>query len=112
MKPILVVLNALLVSACTTHRLPPLPPERDPTSEAAPVTPWRAPPDVLHGELSDSAGGQDMKDMPGMQHDTPGMQHDDMKDMPGMKHDDMKGMPGMRRAEKSPTAPAEKKEAP
>ena len=87
------------------------------------MTPWRAPPDVLHGELNDGAGGQDMKDMPGMQHDMPGMQHDDMKDMPGMqqgdmkdmpgmKQGDMKDMPGMKHDEKSPRAPARKKEAP
>ena len=44
---------------CKIHRLPELPPERDPTAERAPVVPYRPPPDVLTTELStgEPAGG-------------------------------------------------------
>jgi hypothetical protein len=49
------ILILLLAASCTTHRLPPLPPERDPTSESAPVAPYRAPPDVLTTELNKGA---------------------------------------------------------
>lgn len=115
MKHILVVLTALIASACTTHRLPSLPPERDPTSESAPVTPWRAPPDVLHGELNDGAappGGHEMHDMPGMQHDMPGMKHD-MKDMPGMQHgEETPRTQDEHAGHGESAAPAPKKEAP
>ena len=48
-------LSIIIAGGCTTKRLPPLPPERDPTAESAPVAPWRAPPDVLNAELSEGA---------------------------------------------------------
>lgn len=50
-----------LVGACKTHRLPQLPPERDPADERAPIVPYRAPPDVLTTELSkgEPGGGHD-----------------------------------------------------
>jgi hypothetical protein len=40
---------------CRTHRLPELPPERDPMAEQAPIVPYSPPPDVLHEELSTGA---------------------------------------------------------
>lgn len=49
--PLLCVLG-LFVPACKTHRLPPLPPQRDPTAAEAPVTSYDPPPDVLREELS------------------------------------------------------------
>ncbi len=60
--------------ACKPNRLPPLPPERDPTAESAPVTPWRAPPNVLTTELSKGAEGSGHTG-----HHHGGMQHDAVK---------------------------------
>ena len=40
------------LGGCKIHRLPEVPPERDPASEEAPVVPYRPPPDVLTTELS------------------------------------------------------------
>ena len=54
-------LSAGVSAGCKIHRLPELPPERDPSAEEAPVVPYRAPPDVLTTELSTGApAGGDM----------------------------------------------------
>ncbi len=57
----LLCLVGLVLPACKTHRLPPLPPQRDPAAAEAPVTPYEPPPDVLTKELSTgkSEGKQD-----------------------------------------------------
>lgn len=62
-------LIVVLVSGCKIHRLPELPPERDPTSESAPVAPWQPPPDVLNTELS--TGAKDDGGHMHHQHETP-----------------------------------------
>jgi hypothetical protein len=43
------------IAGCKIHRLPALPADRDPAGEAAPVVPYRPPPDVLTTELSTGA---------------------------------------------------------
>lgn len=55
MRSILAIFVFCCAAACKPHGLPPLPPERDPTAEAAPVAPWQAPPDVLTTELDEGA---------------------------------------------------------
>src|SRR5215204_716586 len=48
-------LLVLALAACKIHRLPELPPDRDPVSVEAPVTDYDPPPDVLTKELSTGA---------------------------------------------------------
>lgn len=52
---IVVVLALLQLAACKSKGLAPLPPERDPTAEQAPMTEYRPLPDVLTTELSSGA---------------------------------------------------------
>jgi hypothetical protein len=47
-----VCVAVLVLVACKIHRLPELPPDRDPVSPDAPVTDYEPPPDVLTKELS------------------------------------------------------------
>jgi len=49
------ILFVLALGACKTHRLPELPPDRDPVAPEAPVTDYEPPPDVLTKELSTGA---------------------------------------------------------
>jgi hypothetical protein len=51
-RVLLSCLAALALAGCKTHRLPPLPTQRDPAAAEAPVSPYDPPPDVLTKELS------------------------------------------------------------
>jgi hypothetical protein len=48
----MLLLFALAAGGCKIHRLPELPPARDPVAAEAPVTEYSPPPDVLTTELS------------------------------------------------------------
>jgi hypothetical protein len=59
-RVLLPCLAGLALAGCKTHRLPPLPPDRDPAAAEAPVTDYEPPPDVLTKELS--SGKSDSKE--------------------------------------------------
>lgn len=52
----------VLVGACTSHRLPTLPPDRDPGSPDAPATAYEPPRDALNRELAPADANDDDDD--------------------------------------------------